>query len=83
MSAARDILYDLAELGATIQPAGDRLILRAGPKPIPATLVSRHPLQSIWWAQRAKNAAGCFRRVPCCATMTRQHCWLGGLRCAG
>jgi hypothetical protein len=41
MSASRDILHDLAEIGATIQPAGDRLILRAGPKTIPARLVGR------------------------------------------
>jgi len=41
MSAVRDILCDLAELGATLRPNGDRLILRAGPRAIPATLVGR------------------------------------------
>ena len=41
MSAARDLLDDLAVIGATIEPAGDRLVLRAGPTAIPARLVSR------------------------------------------
>jgi hypothetical protein len=30
MSAARELLDDLALIGATVEPAGDRLILRAG-----------------------------------------------------
>ena len=41
MIAARDLLDDLAVIGATIEPAGDRLILRAGAAAIPADLVSR------------------------------------------
>jgi hypothetical protein len=41
MSTARDLLHDFAVIGATIQPAGDRLILRAGAIPVPAGLVSR------------------------------------------
>jgi hypothetical protein len=41
MSVAGDLLKDLAGIGATIEPAGDRLILRAGPSAIPATLVRR------------------------------------------
>jgi hypothetical protein len=41
MNAARELLDDLAVIGATIEPADDRLILRAGPTAIPATLVSR------------------------------------------
>jgi hypothetical protein len=41
MSAARDLLDDLAVIGATIEPAGDRLLLRAGATAIPAALVSR------------------------------------------
>jgi hypothetical protein len=41
MSTARDLLHDLAVIGATIQPEGDRLILRAGATPVPAGLVSR------------------------------------------
>jgi hypothetical protein len=41
MSVTRNLLADLALIGATIKPAGDRLILRAGPTAIPATLVSR------------------------------------------
>ena len=41
MSAARDLLDDLAVIGATIEPAGDRLILRAGATAIPAPLVGR------------------------------------------
>jgi hypothetical protein len=34
MSVAGDLLMDLAVIGATIEPAGDRLILRAGPSAI-------------------------------------------------
>jgi hypothetical protein len=41
MNAAHDLLDDLAMIGATVEPAGDRLILRAGPSAIPATLVNR------------------------------------------
>ena len=41
MNAARQLLDDLAVIGATVEPAGDRLILRAGPTPIPAALVNR------------------------------------------
>ena len=41
MSVARNLLDDLAGIGATIKPAGDRLILRAGRTAIPAALVSR------------------------------------------
>ena len=35
MNAARELLDDLALIGATVEPAGDRLILRAGPMAIP------------------------------------------------
>jgi hypothetical protein len=35
------LLDDLAMIGATVEPAGDRLILRAGSTAIPASLVSR------------------------------------------
>jgi hypothetical protein len=41
MNAARDLLDHLAEIGATVQPVGDRLVLRAGPRGIPSTLLSR------------------------------------------
>lgn len=41
MSAARDLVDDLAVIGATIKAAGDQLILRAGLTEIPAALVSR------------------------------------------
>jgi hypothetical protein len=41
LNVARDLLDDLAIIGATVEPAGNRLILRAGSTAIPATLVSR------------------------------------------
>jgi hypothetical protein len=41
MNAARELLNDLALIGATVEPAGDRLILRAGRLAIPARLVNR------------------------------------------
>jgi hypothetical protein len=41
MSQARQLLDDLAVIGATVEPAGTQLILRAGPTAIPATLVRR------------------------------------------
>jgi len=41
MKVAYDLLDDLALIGATLQPAGDRLILRAGATAIPAALVHR------------------------------------------
>lgn len=42
MSTAREVLDCLAEIGAIVRPAGDgRLIVRAGPNPVPAELVQR------------------------------------------
>jgi hypothetical protein len=41
MSAADELLTRLAEIGAAIEPKGDRLILRAGRTPIPGELVRR------------------------------------------
>jgi hypothetical protein len=39
--AARDLLQMLTNIGATIKPAGDHLILRAGDVPVPADVVAR------------------------------------------
>jgi hypothetical protein len=41
MSAAQEVCRHLAAIGATIEQAGDRLLLRAGPKPIPAAIIRR------------------------------------------
>jgi hypothetical protein len=41
MTAAGGLLSDLAMIGASIEPAGDRIILRAGASGIPASLVDR------------------------------------------
>jgi len=41
MTAALALLADLAQIGAKLEPVDDRLILRAGAKAIPASLVSR------------------------------------------
>ena len=41
MIATRDILQHLNAIGARIEPAGDRLLLRAGSKPVPASLIGR------------------------------------------
>jgi hypothetical protein len=41
MTVARDLIADLATIGATVEPAGDRLIPRAGSTAIPARLVHR------------------------------------------
>jgi hypothetical protein len=41
MSAVRDLLNRLTEIGATLEPTGDHLILRAGATPVPAELVRR------------------------------------------
>ena len=41
MSAARNLLDELAIIGATVWPSGERLILRAGRAAIPAALVRR------------------------------------------
>ena len=57
MNLADDLLKDLTGIGATIEPAGDRLILRAGPTANPATLVGR-----IRGAKRELMAALVARR---------------------
>jgi hypothetical protein len=41
VSAARRLLEDLAAIGATIEPAQDRIVLRAGNIAIPANLIIR------------------------------------------
>jgi len=41
MSSTRDVLRHLAAIGATIESAGDRLVLRAGTKPVPAGVIRR------------------------------------------
>ena len=41
MSTVHELLDRLSEIGATIRPAGNHLILRAGSKPVPAELVKR------------------------------------------
>jgi hypothetical protein len=41
MSQARELLDDLAVIGASVEPAGMQLILRAGPTAVPAALVRR------------------------------------------
>jgi hypothetical protein len=39
MNAATALLDRLAEIGATIRPAGGSLVVRAGAKPVPVELV--------------------------------------------
>ena len=41
MSVAHNLLDELAGIGADVEPAGMKLILRAGPTAIPASLVRR------------------------------------------
>jgi hypothetical protein len=41
VSAATELLRRLSEIGASIQPAGEKLVLRAGAKPVPAELVKQ------------------------------------------
>jgi hypothetical protein len=41
MSAARDVLCDLEAIGATIEPVADHLLLHAGPKSVPASVIRR------------------------------------------
>jgi len=41
MSAAHEVFRHLEAIGATIEHAGDSLLLRAGPKPIPAAIIRR------------------------------------------
>lgn len=41
MSAALELLSRLEAIGATIEPTGDRLRIRAGLKPVPASVIRR------------------------------------------
>jgi len=34
-----EVLHQLDAIGATIEPTGDRLRIRAGPKPVPASMI--------------------------------------------
>jgi hypothetical protein len=60
MTAANNILAELAEIGATVEPAGEQLILRAGPTAISPALMRRvreakSQLISFLRAQPAEN----------------------------
>jgi hypothetical protein len=71
MTAARELLDDLATIGATIEPAGDRLILRAGPTAIPAVLVNRvREAKADLIATLAGNS--CEEQEPCGKSAERQ-----------
>jgi hypothetical protein len=41
MSSTREVLQQLEAIGATIEPAGDHLVLRAGAKAVPASVIRR------------------------------------------
>ncbi len=41
MSTAEEVLQELEAIGATLEPTGDGLLLRAGSKPVPGTLICR------------------------------------------
>lgn len=41
MNSVSSLLHDLETIGATVRPAGDRLVLRAGDQPVPGDLVRR------------------------------------------
>src|SRR5437868_767923 len=58
MSAAAELLRHLSEIGASIHPAGDKLIVRAGTSPVPAELVRRLR------AERADVLAALTRTTP-------------------
>ena len=87
MSGAEDLLNDLAGIGATIEPAGNRLVLRAGPTTIPATLVgqirkAKHELMATLVAReergvvQADNVRRCGRETtnpPQIAERTLRH----------
>jgi hypothetical protein len=61
MSAAAELLDRLAAIGATIEPKGDHLLLRAGTEAVPAELVrrvrdlKRDVLAALTRAQRAST----------------------------
>jgi len=54
MNIADDLLDDLTLIPATIEPAGERLILKAGSTAIPAALVSRirHAKRELMGSER-------------------------------
>jgi hypothetical protein len=69
MSTAADLLDRLGEVGAKVEAAGNRLIVRAGPKPVPGELVQRlreakaDVLAALAPAGRSPAAAAAF--YPC------------------
>jgi hypothetical protein len=65
MSQARNLLDDLAIIGATIEPAGTQLILRAGARAIPATLVRQ--------VREAKSDLIAMLSVRSCAIEESEH----------
>jgi hypothetical protein len=59
MTAARELLDRLAEIGATVSRVDDRLILRAGSQPVPAALVKRaHQARMNWLWQYRHSSRG-------------------------
>jgi hypothetical protein len=70
MSSVEDLLNDLAGIGATIEPAGNRLVLRAGPTTIPATLVgqirkAKHELMATLVAREERGVVQTDDVRPC------------------
>jgi hypothetical protein len=80
MSAAADLLHRLAEVGAKVEASGNRLIVRAGPKPVPGELVQRlreakaEVLVALAPAERTPAAVEAFYRCnPSEAAQWRRH----------
>lgn len=62
MSTVHELLDRLSEIGATIRPAGNQLILRAGSKSVPAELVKRvHEAKAEVLAALSPEASAALR----------------------
>jgi hypothetical protein len=65
MSAAAQVLDQLARIGATVSRDGDRLIIRAGPVPVPAEMVARlRAVKSKLLAEISRSSAPRTRARP-------------------
>jgi hypothetical protein len=73
MNAVHDLLDRLAEIGATLEPTGDHLILRAGATPVPAELVRR--LRQSKWALLEELAPAWYSANPADQDKTPDAAW--------
>ena len=77
MSAARDILHRLADLGATVERQGDKLMVRAGTAPVPKDILVtiREHKAEVMAALTTAPAEAAYASTATTTTEEQAHPW--------